>query len=125
MSETKTILWEKEATEKDIKAADEYLHLRFSKSDADLAAEKFKKHKDRLENFKAKDILRASGLELLPTTDEEVAEKLKRIKAGERLNPVLLVRDKHKLYVADGYHRVCASYHIEEASDVACILVHV
>jgi hypothetical protein len=125
MSEPKTILWEKEAAEKNIKAADEYLHLRFSKSDADLAAEKFNKHKDRIENFKAKDILRASGLDLLPTTDEEVAEKLKKIKAGEPINPVLLVRDKHKLYIADGYHRVCAAYHIDEASDVACILVHV
>lgn len=125
MNEIKTILWEKEAAENNIKAADEYLHLKFSKADADLAAEKFKKHKDRIENFKAKDLLRASGLKLLPTSDEEVAEKLKKIKANEPLKPVLLVRDKHDLYIADGYHRVCAVYHIDDAAEVACVLVHV
>ncbi|HZV12056.1 MAG TPA: hypothetical protein VFA55_02490 [Candidatus Kapabacteria bacterium] len=125
MSEPKNILWEKEAAERNIRAADEYLHLTFSKADADMAADKFRKHKDSIEYFKAKDILRASELKLLPATDEEVAEKLKKVKAGEPINPALLVRDKHKLYIADGYHRVCAAYHIDEASDVACILVHV
>jgi len=125
MDATPTILWHNKLSEKNIKAADEYLHLTFSKEDADWAAHKFEEHKDRIEYFKAKDILRSSGLPLLPQTDEEVSEKLEKIKTGERLNPALLVRDHHKLYVADGYHRICASYHVDEASDVACVLVHI
>ena len=30
---------------------------------------------------------------------------------------------KHPLTVADGYHRVCASYWIDENTDIPCILV--
>jgi len=29
----------------------------------------------------------------------------------------------HPLVVADGYHRVCASYWIDENTDIPCILV--
>ncbi len=125
MEEKQKVLWRKEAAEKNIHNAEEFLRLTFSKSDADEAAKKFKEHKDRIEFFKAKDILRSSGHELLPDTDPEVKEKLERIKNKIELNPILLVRDKHTLYIADGYHRVCASYHIDEAADVASILIHV
>jgi hypothetical protein len=73
---------------------------------------------------KAKDLLRASGLTLLPSTDPEVAKDLKKVKKGERLSPVLLVRgglDHDRLLtVADGYHRICASYHLNEDTDIPC-----
>jgi hypothetical protein len=73
---------------------------------------------------KAKDLLRASGLALLPSTDAEVAKDLKKVKKGERLSPVLLVRgglDHDRLLtVADGYHRICASYHLNEDADIPC-----
>ncbi|MEO8899112.1 MAG: hypothetical protein ABI352_10850 [Candidatus Dormibacter sp.] len=73
---------------------------------------------------KAKDLLRASGLALLPVTDPEVAKDLKKVKKGERLSPVLLVRgglDHDRLLtVADGYHRICISYHLNEDADIPC-----
>jgi hypothetical protein len=73
---------------------------------------------------KAKDLMRASGLTLLPSTDAEVARDLKKVKKGERLSPVLLVRgglDHDRLLtVADGYHRICASYHLNEDADIPC-----
>ena len=73
---------------------------------------------------KAKDLLRASRLELLPTTDIEVAADLKKVKDGEALSPVLLVRGRLEidapLIIADGYHRICASYHLDENAAIPC-----
>jgi hypothetical protein len=76
---------------------------------------------------KAKDLLRASGLPLLATDNPHVAADLKKVAAGELLSPVLLVRGQAKkglsLLVADGYHRICASYHLDEDADIPCRLV--
>ncbi|HLY65146.1 MAG TPA: hypothetical protein VKU60_06420, partial [Chloroflexota bacterium] len=62
---------------------------------------------------KAKDILRASHLDLLPTDNKHVAADLKKVHEGQKMSPVLLVRGV-PLLVADGYHRVCASYWLDE-----------
>ncbi len=47
--------------------------------------------------------------------------------SGQRLSPVLLVRGQAEkglpLLVADGYHRVCASYRLDENPDIPCRLV--
>jgi hypothetical protein len=75
---------------------------------------------------KAKDILRASRLPLLPSGDPYVAKDLKRVRKGKKLSPVLLVRgtlDGTPLQIADGYHRVCASYHLSEDTDVSAQIV--
>ena len=76
------------------------------------------------ETFKAKDILRAAGLALLPIDNAHVAADLKKIKTGKALSPILLVRGDLAtgvpLQVADGYHRVCASYHTDENTDIPC-----
>ena len=46
---------------------------------------------------------------------------------GKPLSPVLLVRGDVgrdvPLTIADGYHRVCASYHLDENADIPCHLV--
>lgn len=77
--------------------------------------------------FKAKDLLRASRLALLPVDNPHVASDLKKIKKGESLSPVLLVHGDLALglalQIADGYHRVCASYHTDENTDVPCRIV--
>ena len=74
--------------------------------------------------FKAKDILRASGLVALPSTNRHVARDVAKITAGTPLSPVLLIRGdlRHAVpvQVADGYHRVCASYLLDEDADVSC-----
>ncbi|MGL6234631.1 MAG: hypothetical protein ACRC20_04740 [Segniliparus sp.] len=71
---------------------------------------------------KAKDILRASGLALLDVKNPHVASDLAKISHGKLLSPVLLVRGDARsglaLQVADGYHRVCASYHLDENTDI-------
>ncbi len=75
-----------------------------------------------LEHFAAKDILRASGLALLAADDSEVLADFAKVKKGEKLSPVLLVQGE-PLWVADGYHRICASYHLDEKVLVPCRIV--
>ena len=75
---------------------------------------------------KAKDILRASRLPLLPNDDPYVVRDLKNIRKGRKLSPVLLVRgtlNGTPLQIADGYHRVCASYYLSEDTDVSAQIV--
>jgi len=78
---------------------------------------------------KAKDILRAAQLSLLPTDNPHVAEDLAKIKSGDPLSPILLVRGHFlsgvPLQIADGYHRVCASYYTDENTDIPVIIVSV
>lgn len=76
---------------------------------------------------KAKDLLRSSRLAVLPPENFHVARDLKKVKDGKKLSPVLLVRGQLTshipLTVADGYHRVCASYHLDEDADIPCRIV--
>ena len=74
--------------------------------------------------YAAKDLLRASGLDLLSRSESHVQSDLKRLKKGKRLSPVLLLRGNiaagHPLVVVDGYHRLCAGYYYDEDLPVAC-----
>lgn len=76
---------------------------------------------------KAKDILRAAQLPLLPESNNHVHSDLQKISDGKELSPILLVRGEvHSgvpLQIADGYHRVCASYLTDENTDIPCRLV--
>jgi hypothetical protein len=72
--------------------------------------------------FKAKDIFRASGLSLLGVSNGHVDKDIKKIKAGKALAPLLLVRDPShgKVVIADGYHRLCAVYSLDEDALIPC-----
>jgi hypothetical protein len=78
-------------------------------------------------HHKAKDILRAAQLPLLPAGNPHVARDLRRIRRGKPLSPVLLVRGDLArglpAQIADGYHRVCASYRTDEDTDIPCRVV--
>ena len=113
--------WKAEPEKQDFPAARSYLSLLVSRGDARryaalLAAEK------KLWHYKAKDLLRASGLALLPADDHELEKDLAKVRENVKLSPVLLVRGQ-PLWIADGYHRICASYHIDEDALVACRIV--
>ena len=47
-----------------------------------------------------------------------MVKDLGKVAAGRKLSPVLVVRGyvatARPVTVADGYHRICASYHIDE-----------
>ncbi len=75
--------------------------------------------------FKAKDIFRASQLSLLGVSNSHVDKDRRRIADGTRLSPILLVRDpvNGKVVIADGYHRLCAVYSVDEDASIPCRIV--
>jgi hypothetical protein len=116
--------WQDEPQEHDYPAAANYLSLIQSPDKVKRVVLALKKAP--LERHQAKDLLRASGLALLPAENPHVAADLAKVKRGTRLSPVLLVRGDIArgvpLTIADGYHRVCASYHLDENADIPCHL---
>ena len=79
------------------------------------------------QQFKAKDILRASGLEDLPLDNIHVASDIAKIRSGTPISPVLLVRGDVQrgipLLIADGYHRICAIHDLSEDAQISCRIV--
>lgn len=75
--------------------------------------------------FMSKDIFRASGLSLLGISNYFVEKDRKKILEGERLSPILLVRDtlNRRVIVADGYHRLCSVYSFDEEAPIPCKIV--
>ena len=117
----KTENWKEEPDKKDYPAALNYLSLLVSPSEAKIIV-KALKHNSEIEHFAAKDLFRASGLPHLADDDHEVQKDLDKVKSGEKLSPVLLVRGT-PLWVADGYHRICASYLLGEDEMIPCRIV--
>jgi hypothetical protein len=113
--------WQDQPEAQDFPAAESYLSLLIGPAAAAKLAKTLRKELV-LQHFAAKDILRASDLPLLAPDDSEVAADLSKVNRGEKLSPVLLVHGI-PLWVADGYHRVCASYHIDEKALVPCRIV--
>jgi predicted nucleic acid-binding protein len=75
-----------------------------------------------ISEFKSKDIFRASALSLLGISNSHVESDREKIKARERLSPILLVRDAMhgRVVIADGYHRLCAIYTFDEDAVIRC-----
>jgi len=120
MPKFETILWKHDPDAHDYPAAAAYLSLL---ADDDLVARLIAQlQAASVQQGKAKDLLRAACLALLPADDPEVAKDIAKVRAKEPLSPVLLVRGDLAhglaLQIADGYHRVCASYHEGESSTV-------
>ena len=119
------VIWESDPDDHDYPAAIAYLSLLGNQN-------LVKQIVDRLEaaettHQKAKDILRASRLALLGPDNVHVRADLAKVKKGKPLSPVLLVRGDLRtgtaLQIADGYHRVCASFHLDENTDIPCRIV--
>lgn len=110
--------WKVEPEKEDYPSAVSYLTLLVGRDTAKAFVKKLRKS-DGLFHAAAKDILRAAGLPLLGTGDSEVAKDLEKVKFGSKLSPILLIQG-NPLWIADGYHRVCASYHLDEKALVPC-----
>ena len=116
-------LWLEEVAEANYPAAESYLTLIYPpKKVARLIA---KLRVAAPHEFKAKDVFRASGLSLLGISNERVIRDRKKIADGKPLSPILLVRDtaNGKVVIADGYHRMCAVYSIDEGAGIPCKIV--
>jgi hypothetical protein len=117
--------WKEAPDDHDFPAAADYLSLVLPQEETDDLVRRLRTAP--LLKRRAKDLLRASGLPVLKADNYHVAKDLAKVRKGERLSPVLLVRgrlDAHvPLTIADGYHRICASYHLAEDSDIPCRIV--
>jgi hypothetical protein len=117
-------IWEKKPADEDYVAAHAYLSLLFSEA----VTRKIVRDLRRAPTVRrqGKDLLRASQTHLLDKDDPHVAADLKKIKKGTKLSPVLLVRGDGghgvTLTIADGQHRICASWHRDEDAPVACCI---
>jgi len=123
MGEKSKIPWLTEPEDKDYPAAQSYLGLVYSDTEAISLVNKLKNAK--VVQFKAKDVFRASGLSLLGISNSHVAKDQQKIKEGKSLSPILLVRDSNnsKVVIADGYHRLCAVYSMSEDELIPCKIV--
>lgn len=121
------INWAPEASAHCYEAAGIYLSLLFPVAQAKRIVAQLKPAPTI--EYEAKDILRASQTHLLEKDDPKVRETLKDIKRGKQISPVLLVRgqgrDGVSLIIADGHHRICASWYWDEKCPVACSIVNV
>jgi hypothetical protein len=117
--------WKSEPDDHDYPAAADYLSLIML--DAEVSKVVAALQKAPITHRKAKDLLRASRLELLPPDNVHVKKDLAKVDGGQLLSPILLVRGRADadvaLTVADGYHRICASYHLDENADIPCRIV--
>ena len=114
--------WKSEPEEHDYPAAASYLTLVLAPSKVDSVVAALRVA--TIGHWKAKDLLRASRLGLLPNDNPHVISDLKKVAKGQKLSPVLLVRGDMMrlapLQIADGYHRICASHHLDEDADIPC-----
>ena len=118
-------IWKDRPEKHDFPAAQDYLTLLFEEEIARKLAARLRRAPSI--RRKAKDILRASRLPILERANPHVAIENKKIRNGKALSPVLLVRGNAEtglpLIIADGYHRICASWHKDEDMPIACRIV--
>ena len=114
--------WKESPDDRDYPAAEAYLSLVTTRAAAKALVRRLRTAP--IEHRKAKDLLRASSLPVLTPDNFHVAKDLNKVAQGRLLSPVLCVRGMVRLHVplivADGYHRICASYHLDEDADIPC-----
>jgi hypothetical protein len=120
MSKKIKIKWLAQPEEHDYPAALSYLTLLRDEKIANTLVNQLRR--TPVTEFKAKDIFRASRLSLLGVSNSHVEKDWAKIKAGEELSPLLLVREpaNGKVVIADGYHRLCAVYSFDEDALIPC-----
>ena len=117
---TTQIKWLSEPEKQDYPSALSYLSLIFDVTDANLFVDNLKK--TTVVFYKAKDLFRASSLSLLGIGNKHIKKDIKKIKNEVSLSPLLLVRSSAngKVIIADGYHRLCAVYSMDEDALIPC-----
>lgn len=119
----KVIEWLPKPADKDYPAAELFLTLLFSAKRATSIIKKLRKEKTTI--FLAKDILRASETPIEQVQAYDWVKQNAEIQAGIAISPLLLVRQNNgsKLIVADGFHRLCAAFALDQDAKVPCRIV--
>lgn len=119
------VIWKDVPDDHDYPAALSYLGLCADKATAQQLVNKLKTAE--IVMHPAKDLLRSSQLALLPVNDPAVVRDLQKVAQGQLLSPVLIVRGVLEkgipAVIADGYHRVCSSYHLSENEQIPCRII--
>ena len=117
------INWLNLPEEQDYPAAMSYLNLIHDNHTSENLTQQLKNA--QMTTFKAKDIFRASNLSLLGISNSHVEKNISKVKGNKPLSPILLVRDQTngKVVIADGYHRLCAVYFLNEDALIPCKIV--
>jgi len=112
------IAWRGRPQNKDYDAAQTYLSLLMSAKDAAAAARQLRKAP--IVHYVARDVIRAAGVSPLGIGDTE--EERQKILSGEKIAPLLLMRAPRtdRVVVADGFHRLCTVYRLDEQASVPC-----
>ena len=120
--QTPSITWQDDANPDDYEAAGHYLALVDNQKNIDKTLAELKA--GTIVEYKATDLLRAAQLIVPKADDRPTREQIKKIKHGEPVSPVLLVRVPalRKVIVADGFHRICAAYRIDPDVALHCKL---
>jgi hypothetical protein len=120
MASKSKIRWLDEPEEHDYASALSYLSLLCDKKTVKARVKELKRAK--MSAFKSKDIFRAARLPLLPVSNSHVKKDHQKIDAGQKISPLLLVRNptKGEIVIADGYHRLCAVYSFDEDAVIPC-----
>ena len=115
------IKWMEEPQLHDYPAAESYLGLIYL---PELARNLVKRLRAApMTEFCAKDIFRASKENLLGVSNVHVQKNIDKVETGKALSPLLLVRGKERVIIADGYHRLVAVYRYDEDAKIRCKIV--
>ena len=119
----KKITWLFDLEAHDYPAAESYLSLIYN--DEQVVKMITRLRRAPIVQFKAKDIFRASRLSSLGVSNSHIEKDWEKIRRGQSLSPLLLVRDESngKVVIADGYHRLCAVYGIDEDALIPCKII--
>lgn len=115
-----TSLWTDRAPDSFLTDAWRYLTLLFAPSDADALVAQLDAGEPTTR--RANDILRAAGLTPAAQDDPSVQASIAWCSMYGTLPPVFLVVVKHRLIIADGYHRTSAIYWSDDFTEVPCII---
>src|SRR6202167_4036037 len=99
MASGTAVLWGEEPDEHDYPAAADYLALLATAAQISEIVAALKQAP--IVHKKAKDLLRASRLTLLPPDNPHVRADLKKIKKGKRLSPILAVRGRSEEHTSE------------------------
>lgn len=123
MKTNNEIKWLTEPEKQDYPSAFSYLSLIFDEDQTKVLVDKLKTA--TIVQYKSKDIFRASTLSLLGVSNKHIKKDLRKIRSGISLSPLLLVRDptNGKVIIADGYHRLCAVYSLDEDAIIPCKII--
>ena len=115
MASLPKVRWLDEPEDKDFAAARSYLSLLIPEASLDATIERLRSATSG--RWRATDILRATRLPLLTASEStEVAEKIEKVRAKQPLSPILIIvlRPDVVAQIADGYHRTCTAFLVDE-----------